>query len=299
MGVYGMEKIVVFGSTGQVGRALRAAVGDTQAVFLSRNEVNFSDLDAVKRSLDRHQPRVLINAAAYTAVDRAENESSLAHTINGEAPGVIAKWCKERDIPFVHYSTDYVFDGSGDHFWTENDRPSPLNVYGESKLLGERRIQEVGGKYLILRTSWVYCHTGNNFVRTMLKLGQELTSLKVVDDQLGSPTYAPDIARATLVALDLAMRKESFQYGIYHLTGNGVTSWFNFANEIFAVAREQGWQLKVDQIMPIKSVNLPRSAVRPRNSRLDNQKIRTTFGIQLPDWNHSLRDCLMSMKEKL
>lgn len=232
--------------------------------------------------------RAIINAAAYTQVDKAESEFERANLINAIAPGEIAAWALAQNLSFIHYSTDYVFSGSGTSGWREVDQTQPLNVYGRSKLSGEQSIQKHKGRWLILRTSWVYNETGQNFLNTMLRLGADREELRIVNDQIGAPTYASDLASATLMMLQSLRPEHS---GIYHVANAGETSWFHFAQSIFALARAQGLPLRVERVLPITSAEFPTPAKRPLNSRLNMSKFENTFGFQMPTWQDALRRC--------
>jgi dTDP-4-dehydrorhamnose reductase len=242
------------------------------------------------------EPSCVLNAAAYTAVDRAETEDELAFKINGEAPGKLAEVCAQLRIPFVHYSTDYVFSGEGNQPWTENDRPAPVNVYGMTKLEGERAIARAGGSFLILRTSWAFAPVGTNFVATMLKLGAEKEEIRVVNDQFGAPNYAPYLARATREALTAALDQPFFPSGIYHLSSSGVTNWHEFAEAIFARARTKGIPLQVKKVTAIPTRDYPTPARRPSNSRLSTAKISERLGVTLPEWTQGLDEYFRNLK---
>lgn len=285
-----IPQIVVLGATGQLGRALLAQLGSAGR-GLNRREADLADVDTAIASLERIEPSALINAAAYTQVDRAEAERDLALKINAEAPAALARWSRQRDIPFVHYSTDYVFS-DGDAPRRENDRTAPINSYGHSKLEGEKRIAEQGGRHLIFRTSWVYDADGINFVNTMLRLGAQRERLNVVDDQIGAPTFAKDLAEGSLKALSKAMTQSPFPSGIYHLTNSGETSWYGFAKAIFELARAGGANLAIKELRAIPSSDYPTPAARPKNSRLSNEKFRSTFGFALRPWGEALNECL-------
>ncbi|HCM38626.1 MAG: dTDP-4-dehydrorhamnose reductase [Bdellovibrionales bacterium GWB1_52_6] len=291
-------KIVVFGTSGQVGGSLLKLLGE-RGIGLDYPQVDLSKPESLAQHLDRLQPDAVINAAAYTQVDKAETEEKLAYLINAESPGAIARWCAEKKIPFIHYSTDYVFSGEGERAWNEEDEPHPLNKYGLSKLLGEQAIAKAGGQWLLFRTSWIYGATGVNFFKTMLKCGAEREDLRIVNDQYGSPTYAPELAEATLKGLHTALLQKSagpgstFPSGIYHLTGSGVTTWFDFANAIFEEARVFKIPLKIQKLVPITSAEYPTPARRPRNSRMNNEKARGVLGVSLPHWKTSLIECML------
>lgn len=288
-----MKPLLVIGGNGQLGKALRRLCPD--AVFLDRRTLDLAHPAEVSEKLEAYDPCAVINAAAYTQVDHAEHEERLAITINGESPAAIAIYCASRTIPLVHFSSDYVFNGSGDLPWREEDVPCPLNAYGRSKLAGEEAITHIGGKYLILRTSWVYDAEGKNFLNTIVRLAAEREELKIVSDQYGAPTYAGHLARASLDALQNAMQHEIFPSGIYHLCNAGVTSWHGFASSIIAQAQQQGRELKVKTIIPIATADYPLPAARPANSRLDCSKIMDCLAIKMPDWQCGLTEC-MSMQ---
>ena len=278
--------ILVFGKTGQVARELQRQ-GDV--VALGRDQADLSDRQACADAIRTGKPAVVINAAAYTAVDKAEEEEALATVINADAPAAMAQACADLGIPFLHISTDYVFAGDGNTAWREGDSTAPQNAYGRGKLAGELAVQEAGGNSAILRTSWVYSSHGHNFVKTMLRLAETRDTLSVVDDQIGGPTSAVDIA-ATLLVMAKAM-KAGQTGGIYHFAGQPPTSWAAFAREIF---RQAGKSVDVQGI-PTK--DYPTPAKRPLNSRLDCNKIKQDFGISAPDWQTSLTKVLHELKE--
>lgn len=284
-------KTAIFGANGQIGSALVEMLGH-EAIPLTRADVDLTDTAAVRRTLEQLAPDALINAAAYTAVDKAESEPELAYAINAEAPKVMAFYAAARGIPFVHYSTDYVYPGTGTKPWTEEDDPVPLSAYGKSKLAGDRNVAAAGGKYLIFRTSWVYDAHGKNFLNTMLRLGAEREILKVVDDQFGAPSFAPMLAEATLEARDKAMEMPEFPSGVYHLCNAGVTSWFLFAERIFEYARESGFSMKIRELLPIPASEYPLPAPRPHNSRLSLEKLERVFDIHMEDWKDGLEFCM-------
>jgi len=292
--------IVVTGANGQVGRALMALGSDyaDSVVGLSREECDLMEVETLAQKLEALKPGAIINAAAYTAVDKAEEEEPKANLINAQAPAVIAALCRKLEIPFVHYSTDYVFNGAGTEPWTELGMTDPLNAYGRSKYKGEEAIRKYGSKHLIFRTSWVYDGEGKNFLNTMLRLSREREVLKVVDDQIGAPTYAPHLAKATLEALENASNASRFPSGIYHLCGGGETSWMGFAKQIFANAYRLGFGgLKVQTVDGIPTSEYPTPAMRPENSRLDCTKARQVLGVSLPHWEESLLECMEQMDE--
>lgn len=283
---------LIIGKSGQVGSALAGLL--PHAPVWGREQVDLQNPLALRSALEAlpQPPSFIINAAAYTAVDKAESEPELAQAINAHSPGVMAEYAAKHGIGFVHYSTDYVFDGSGDMARREDAPPAPLNVYGRTKLEGEQLIAQVGGKALILRTSWVYDATGKNFLNTMLRLGSEREELKVVADQIGAPSYAPHLAEYTLRVLESAQAKENFPSGIYHFCHGGHTSWHGFAEAIFAQARTLGMPLKVKTVLPIGTADYPTPAARPHNSRLDCTKLKEVLGIVLPTWQQGLSTCM-------
>lgn len=286
-----MNQYLVFGREGQVGKALCRLLG-SQALAFGREDANLLRPEALRALIAEAKPIAVINAAGYTAVDRAEEEQSAAFTINAEAPLVMAEECKRLKIPFVHYSTDYVFNGSGIRPWVETDATAPLNVYGNSKRAGEEAILSLGGEYLIFRTSWVYAAEGNNFVSTMLRLGAERERLSVVSDQIGAPTYALHLADRTISALQHAMNAPTFPSGIYHLCNRGETNWYEFAKSIFTYARQLGHELKIKEVQPIASVDYTTPALRPLNSRLDCTSAQQTLEVMMPHWEVGLREAI-------
>lgn len=280
--------ILVFGKTGQVARELQALA---PVMALGREDADLSTPGACAAAIERHAPTAVINAAAYTAVDRAEDEEELATQVNGVAPAEMAQACAERDIPFVHLSTDYVFDGSGHSAWRPDDYTAPVSAYGRSKLAGEHGVASAGGRYAILRTSWVFSANGKNFVKTMLRLGGERDELRVVADQIGGPTSAAAIAHACLtIAAQLA--ENSNKTGIYHFAGAPETSWAEFARAIFASA---GLEPRVEDI---GTADYPTPARRPANSRLDCSTTEATFGVVRPDWQVDLTEVLRELRQK-
>jgi dTDP-4-dehydrorhamnose reductase len=280
-----------------VGRELRplvAALGEVRAP--SESDLDFTDTERLRQAVRGFRPTLIVNAAAYTAVDRAESEPALAQAVNGTAPGVLAEEAAAIGAAIVHYSTDYVFDGSGSRPWTEDDAPRPLNAYGRSKLAGDRAVAASGAAFLILRTSWVYGRGGRNFVATMLRLGAGRAELSVVDDQVGAPTSAAVIASTTArllggVSGDPTGRVRE-RGGLYNLCCAGETSWFGFAREIFRLAATRGAALAVRELRPIATREFETAAVRPLNSRLDCGRLERTLGVSLPDWRDALRDFL-------
>jgi dTDP-4-dehydrorhamnose reductase len=226
-------------------------------------------------------------------VDNAEKEEKLAFTVNAESPAILAGYSASRDIPFVNFSSDYVFDGSGDTPWREEDATSPLNAYGCSKLASENAVAVAGGKYLIFRTSWVYDAEGKNFLNTILRLAGERDELRIINDQFGAPTYAAHLAKAAISALEVALAKPVFPSGIYHLCNSGVTTWHGFASFIIAQARKNPVNaIKVKNIYPIPASEYPLPAKRPFNSRLDCTKVKSLLNVSMPTWEHGVEDCM-------
>lgn len=302
----GSAPILLFGGTGQVGTELAkylCPLGDL--IMPQRADVDLSDPDALKRCVFTVEPSLIINAAAYTAVDAAEQDSETALAVNATAPGVMAEEAKRLGIPLIHYSTDYVFDGqpadgpsAAARPYRESDRPKPLNVYGKSKLDGEKAIEAVAPVHLILRTSWVYSTHGKNFFLTIRRLASERTELRIVDDQFGSPTYAGSIAQVTteIIRKSLSERPAAsgptlFETsGCYHLSAAGQTSWYGFAQAIVAKEQDAG-NAERTAVRGIPSVEYPLPAKRPAYSVLDNSLLQTTFGITMTPWQDQLRQC--------
>ena len=281
--------LLVFGKTGQVARELqRRAPG---AIFLGRDEADLSDPAACAAAIDKIRPTAVINAAAYTAVDAAESEEPLATRINGDAPGAMARACARLGCPFVHISTDYVFDGSGTTPWPVDAPTGPLGAYGRSKLSGEQAVRAAGGVHAILRTSWVVSAHGRNFVKTMLRLGAEREKLTIVADQVGGPTPAGDIAEACL-AMAGQLAKDPSKSGTYHFSGAPDVSWADFARAIFARA---GLACEVEDI-PTSAYPTP--AARPANSRLDCSATLSAFGIARPDWRNGLSTIIKDIEDQ-
>ncbi|MDQ7776738.1 dTDP-4-dehydrorhamnose reductase [Paracoccus aminovorans] len=278
--------LLVFGQSGQVAQELARLA--PQARFLTRAQADLSDPEACAAAIRASGCAAVLNAAAHTAVDRAESEPELAHRINAEAPAAMARTCADLGLPFLSISTDYVFDGSGAHPWVETDPTGPLGVYGASKLAGERGIASAGGQWAVLRTSWVFSAHGANFVKTMLRLGRERDELRVVADQHGGPTPAEAIARACLTML-AAMRADPAQGGLYHFAGSPDTTWADFARAIMAGA---GLGCR---IIDIPTSDYPTPARRPANSRLDCAAILRDFGISRPDWQAGLAKILQEL----
>lgn len=281
-----MKRILLTGRNGQVGWELQRTLTPLGEVLaFDRTELDLADRDQLVAVVREAKPDIIVNAAAYTAVDQAESDVDSAWAINATAPGILAEEAKRLGALLVHYSTDYVFDGRKDGAYTEDDTPNPLNVYGRSKLGGEQAIAAAGGRHLILRTSWVYGNRGHNFLRTMLRLAGERDELRIVDDQHGAPTWSRLIAEATAFAL---VRRDLPQ-GMFHLASRGETSWFGFAEEIFANA---GTGLRRPRVSSCTTADYPLPAQRPANSRLDSGRFAREAGLELPDWADALALCM-------
>ena len=281
--------ILVFGHNGQVATELRARDGQgVQITALDRDAADLTDPAACAQAIADHTPDAVINAAAYTAVDKAEEDEATAHAINADAPAAMARACADLGIPFVTISTDYVFSGEGTDPWQPSDPTGPQGAYGRTKLAGEAAVQAAGGTSAILRTSWVVSAHGNNFVKTMLRLGAERDALTIVADQIGGPTGAAEIAEACLT-IAKALKADPGKAGIYHFAGGPDTSWADFAREIFV---QSGLTCDVTDI---PSSDYPTPATRPLNSRMDCSATTTAFGIPRPDWRASLKDILKDL----
>ncbi|TDV61887.1 dTDP-4-dehydrorhamnose reductase [Pseudomonas sp. LP_7_YM] len=300
-------KILLLGKNGQVGWELQRALSVLgEVTALDRHPTStaygtlvgdLSDLAGLREAIRSVSPQVIVNAAAYTAVDKAETERELAHTINALASQVLAEEAKRLDALLMHYSTDYVFDGSGVTPWKEIDAVAPVNYYGATKLEGEQLIVASGCKHLIFRTSWVYAARGNNFAKTMLRLAKDRASLNVISDQIGVPTGADLLADVAVAALQKALVNVEL-CGIYHLTPTGETSWHAYATYVIDFARANGEILAVETINPIATTEYPTPASRPLNSRLATDKLRDTFSLHLPDWQSGITRMLMEALNK-
>ena len=292
-------KILLLGKNGQVGWELQRALaplGELTALDRQGDDGlcgDLTNLDGLAATVRAVQPQVIVNAAAYTAVDKAEGEPELAQRINAEAPAALAREAAALGALLVHYSTDYVFDGTGSAPWAEDAPTGPLGVYGATKLAGEQAIAQTGCPHLILRTSWVYAARGGNFARTMLRLAQERERLTVIDDQWGAPTGAELIADVTAHAV-AQTRQQPAKAGIYHLTAAGETTWFSYAKFVLALAgqAQKAIKIKATELLPIPTSAYPTPARRPHNSRLDTRKLQTRFGLALPPWQHGVRRML-------
>jgi dTDP-4-dehydrorhamnose reductase len=300
-------KLLLLGANGQVGFELQRALAPLgELVCATRSgqlpggapcaQADLSDAVSLDALLGRERPDVVVNAAAYTAVDRAEDEAMVAERANAEAPAELARWCHERDALLVHYSTDYVFDGRGARPYRENDATAPLGVYGHSKHAGEQAILASDARHLILRTAWVYAARGQNFLRTMLRVGRERDQLRVVADQRGAPTPARWIASATALALArMPSKPDATRSGIFHLTASGETSWHEFAEAIFADALAAGVIERKPQVDAIGTADYPTRAQRPAYSRLDGRRLYDAFGLRLPDWRRGVAEVVAEL----
>lgn len=294
-------KVLLLGGNGQVGRELRRSLPELGELIVATRSgegaeaiADFDRLDPLAALIENLAPDVVVNAAAYTAVDKAETDAEAAFRINAEAPSVIARACAASGALFVHYSTDYVFDGQATQPYREDDATGPLGVYGTSKLAGEQAIRDSGARHAILRTAWVYAAHGKNFLLTMLRLAGERDELRVVADQFGAPTPASFIAEATAALL----RHGVAQSGTWHLTTQGETSWHGFASAIMEEAHDLGLLQQVPRVLPITTVDYPTPARRPAYSVLDTTRLQQDFGISPPDWREGLTQTLRQLAEK-
>lgn len=286
-------RLLLTGVTGQVGGALAPRLESLATIISAqRSTLDLAKPQSIPAVLDRLAPDVIVNPAAYTAVDRAENEEGLAFRVNCEAPGVIARWAAARGVPLLHFSTDYVFSGTGVNAWREVDPADPISVYGRSKLAGEQAIAAAGGSFLILRTSWVYAATGKNFLRTIARLARTNRELRIVSDQIGAPTSAAVIADVVVhmlaVGIDRWRDRSIKAKGIVHVAAAGDTSWYEFALAIVGGLKERHLPLAVEQVIPITSAEYPTAARRPLNSRLDLTRLYEVFGVRTPHWQAAL-----------
>lgn len=304
--------ILVFGSAGQVGSSLVEQLGEIpEHVFLTRESRDYcgdlANTAGITETLLELKPEIIVNAAAYTAVDRAESEPELAEKINAKAPAAIAQVAAKINSLLIHYSTDYVFDGSGSRPWRETDTCGPISVYGSTKLHGEQAITASGAKHFILRTSWVYSQHGNNFLKTMLRLADEREEIKVVNDQWGVPTHADYLAQITIDMINLATPGWGSQshppaFGIYHCAPSGETSWFDYARLVINTAKAMGYARACKKVLPIGATDYPTPAKRPLNSRLDIQKLQAVLGMPAPNWQEAVvatvREVLIEAEQK-
>ena len=297
-----MKKILLTGVNGQVGHALQQKLSNYQVFALNRDQLDLSDKDAIRRVVQAIKPDLIINPAAYTAVDKAESEPDLAYAINAIAPQVLAEEAAKLNAALIHFSTDYVYDGSKIENYVETDAVNPLSVYGKSKLAGELAINVVGLPHLILRTSWVYGAYGKNFLKTIIRLASERDSLRIVADQFGAPTSSESISDAVIELLNSWQPLELSQTGVYHFTNQGKTSWHGFSSEIVneynRLATSKSLQMlkaNVENIEPITTADYPTPAARPANSTLSNQKLKQVFNVSLPSWEQGLQQVMQSL----
>jgi dTDP-4-dehydrorhamnose reductase len=290
-------KILVLGANGQVGMCLSDKLFQTnyQTILTSRAQIDITDFEATRNNIFNINADVIINASAYTAVDNAEHDHINANLVNNLAVANIAKICSEMGSTFIHFSTDYVFDGKASKPYIESFQTNPNSIYGMTKLMGEQAIQNSNCKYLIFRTGWVFSEHGNNFFKTMLRLAKDKKDLSVVSDQVGSPTYAQDIANIVIKTLD-QIEKKNCRYGLYHYSGDEPCSWYEFAKKIFDEAKDYGWS--VPTISSVLTVDYPTSAHRPQYSVLDNNKIIKSFGVTPSDWKKGIVRALKELNSE-
>lgn len=273
-------KILLLGKNGQLGQVLYQTLPQLgKVIATTREQINLENLKDIPNQLKSIQPDIIINAAAYTNVDQAEIEQQKALIINAKAPAILAQYCKQQNIPLIHYSTDYVFDGTKQEPYLESDTPNPLNIYGKSKLLGEQAIQEHQGIYLIFRTSWVYSNEGHNFPNTILKIAQSKKELKIINDQWGVPTHVDQLSKITLKCIPKIILNNQLS-GLYHLTPKGRTNWYEFASLII----ENTPNFNNTIILPIQAKDYPSKTIRPQNSLLSSEKLAKHFDLQIEDW---------------
>lgn len=281
-------KILLIGKNGQVGWELQRSLvtlGDVVAVDYFDNTLcgDLSNPQGIAQTIQTVKPDVIVNAAAYTAVDKAETEQELSRLLNADSVEVIAKESAKLGALLIHYSTDYVFNGEGTHYRNEDEQTGPLNVYGETKLAGELAVAKHNARHFIFRTSWVYATRGANFAKTMLRLAKEKEKLSIINDQFGAPTGAELLADATAIAIRTAVHNQKL-FGTYHLVASGETTWFDYAQYVFSIAKELGETLSIKEVIGVDTSAYPTPAKRPHNSRLSNKKFQTAFEVQLPDW---------------
>lgn len=291
-------KVLVLGTQGQLTQSLACEKKSFLIEFLGRPDLDFENPELTLQKIKEKDFSHLLNATAYTAVDKAESEKEKALLINATTPGLLAQYCADHGKTMIHFSTDYVFDGHSTKPWKESDPVSPVNFYGQTKLQGEQEILSTRGKHFIFRTSWVYSQFGHNFMKTMLRFGSERDVMKVVCDQAGTPSFAGDLAKALVYLLEKNL-DEKANAGIYHLTGSGQTTWHQFAEWIFSCAKELGFPLKVQNVQAISTSEFPTPAKRPAYSVLDNSLFQNTFHYSMPDWKESVPTCLKKYKELL
>lgn len=297
------KKILLTGVNGQVGHALKLKLSQYEVIALSRDQLDLTKVHDIRRIVRDVKPNLIINPAAYTAVDKAESESELAYAINGTAPQILAEEASRLGAAIIHYSTDYVYDGNKGSDYLEDDEVNPVSTYGKSKLLGEDAIRSVGVPHLILRTSWVYGAYGKNFLKTILRLSSERESLRIVADQFGAPTSSDSIAEATVQLVKAWKTQKENQTGVYHFTNTGSTSWHGFSCEIVReynrLLQVKNWpqlKAKVEDIVAITTADYPTPAARPKNSKLDNKKLKQAFQISLPSWQQGLKEVMQKIE---
>ena len=285
-----MTAILLFGANGQLGQEIlaRAPAASLNIIGRSRSDTDIADAAAVEAAFGAVRPDLVVNAAAYTKVDKAETEREEAYRVNQDGAGIVAAACAAANVPFVHISTDYVFDGSKPGPYVEDDPPGPVSVYGASKLAGEEEVRRRHKKHVILRTSWVYGQYGSNFLKTMLRLAEERSELRVVADQRGSPTCTADLAQAVFALASRLTRADAAVWGTYHFTGEGETNWCQFADEI--LTQRAKWKGGRPKLTPITTAEYPTPARRPINSVLDNSRFRSTFGLSAKSWRQSVKE---------
>ncbi|MCF7504183.1 dTDP-4-dehydrorhamnose reductase [Vibrio sp. L3-7] len=284
-------RVLITGCYGQVGHCLTQQLADkesTTVLALDRDQLDITNQDSVNAIVDDFKPTIIINAAAHTAVDKAEEEVELSYAINRDGPKYLAQAAQNVGAAILHISTDYVFEGNKVGEYAESDQTNPQGVYGESKLAGEKAVAQACEKHVILRTAWVFGENGNNFVKTMLRLGENRDALSIVGDQFGGPTYAGDIASTLIQIAKRITQSDAVEYGVYHYSGLPHVSWFDFANAIFDVAVEQGVLVKKPSLISITTEEYPTPAKRPSNSRLSTERITQTFSVKASDWKAAL-----------
>lgn len=292
-------KILVTGKNGQVGFELMRTLAPLgKVVGVDIKECDLTQSASIEALLDKVSPDIIVNPAAYTAVDKAESESTIAHAVNAQAPKIFARYAARKNIPIIHFSTDYVFDGKKDGAYLEDDEANPASVYGKTKWLGEEAVRKMAAKHIIIRTSWVFGSHGVNFLKTMLKLAQERDKLSIVSDQFGAPTSASLLAEATAQIIKELLEPGSYRkFGTYHLVAKGETSWHGYAKFVVEKANALGLATKINaaQIRPIKTSEYPVPAPRPANSRLDTSKVRSVFSVRLPTWQSEVEKVIKEL----
>ncbi|WP_158824897.1 dTDP-4-dehydrorhamnose reductase [Mucilaginibacter lacusdianchii] len=283
-----MSEIVVFGASGQLGHCLKQVAAEqhiTDIYFPVEDEANILNVEALEKLFAEQKPAYCINCAAYTAVDKAEDDVDVARKVNKDGAANLARLCKEHNAVLIHISTDFVFEGNSANPLVETDEANPISVYGLTKLEGEQAVTELLPEHYILRTSWLYSEHGNNFVKTMLRLGKEKEELKIIADQIGTPTYAIDLAECIFTII----KSNAGKYGIYHFSNEGVTSWYDFAKAIFDLSHT------TVKVFPVRTAEYVTRAVRPAYSVMDKAKVKSTFGIEIPYWRDSLETCIKKL----